>query len=171
MNRITICFILVFLMSVSKGNAQIHYSIKSELGYLKYQDNTFQVDPGPDWKGYNLSENNGIDINIINGFNYNKILFTGIGLGYLRFEGINGVSIFSDFEYLPLKTRITPLINLKIGYSHIWNQYENGTGTALGELCLGLNLRLTKKVNIFSKLGFMVTQQSLLLPIRIGARF
>jgi hypothetical protein len=78
------------------------------------------------------------------------------------------LAVFSDFEYLPLKTRVTPIINLKIGYSHIWNQYENGTGTGLGELCIGLNYRLSEKTSIYTKSGVSMTQQSLLIPIRFG---
>jgi hypothetical protein len=158
-------------MLVSKGHAQINYSVKAETGFLKFQCNTVQIDPGPNWRGYNLDDENGVDFNIVNGLDYNNKLFAGIGLGYLYFEGVNGVSIFSDFEYLPLKTRLTPLINLKIGYSHIWNQYENGTGTGIGELCLGLNFRMTDKIDIYTKLGFMMTQQSLLIPIKLGVRF
>jgi hypothetical protein len=65
---------------------------------------------------------------------------------------------------------LIPLINLKIGYSHIWNQYENGTGTGLGELCLGLNFRITEKLGFYAKSGLTMTQQSLLTPIIIGIR-
>jgi hypothetical protein len=118
-----------------------------------------------------LDDENGIDLNLINGFDFKNKLFAGIGLGYLNFEGLSGFSIFSDLDYLPLKTRLTPLINLKIGYSHIWNQYENGTGTGLGEICVGLNYRLTEKMDIYSKSGFTATQQSLLIPVRLGIRF
>ena len=81
------------------------------------------------------------------------------------------MSLFSDLEYLPFKTRLSPLFNLKIGYSHIWNQYENGTGTALGEFGFGLNYRLTENIDIYAKSGFLITQQSLLIPIRLGFRF
>ncbi len=172
MKRLRLIIIgLSTMFIVNQGYSQINYSIKAEIGFLKYQNNTVQIDPGPNWKGYNLYEENGVDLNIINGFEFNSKLFAGIGLGYLNFEGVNGFSIFSDLEYLPLKTRLTPLINLKIGYSHIWNQYENGTGTGLGELCLGLNYKLTEKIDIYAKSGFSMTQQSLLIPIRIGVRF
>lgn len=162
---------LISMLIVNQGYSQINYSIKAETGFLKYQFNTIQVDPGPNWKGYNLDGENGVDLNIINGFDFHNKLFAGIGLGYLNFEGINGLSIFSDFEYLPLKTRLTPLINLKIGYSHIWNKYENGIRTGLGELCLGLNFRLTERIDIYTKSGFSMTQQSLLIPIKFGIRF
>ncbi|MEN6456359.1 MAG: hypothetical protein ABFD10_19060 [Prolixibacteraceae bacterium] len=161
---------LCALLSVNQVYSQIHYSIKAETGFLKYQYHTVQVDPGPNWQGYNLYEENGIDFNLINGFKFNRI-YAGAGLGYLNFEGVNGLSLFSDFEYMPLKTRLTPLINLKIGYSHIWNQYENGTGTGLGELCVGLNFRLTEKIDIYAKSGYSMTQQSLFVPVRFGIRF
>ena len=94
-----------------------------------------------------------------------------MGLGYLNFESIHGFSIFTDFEYLPLKTKLTPLVNLKIGYNHIWNQYENGTGSALVELGVGINYKLTDRFNIYMHSGFLMTQQSLLIPIRIGFSF
>ena len=159
------------ILTINQGYSQIRYSIKAETGFLMYQNNTIQVDPGPNWKGYNLYEQNGIDFNIVNGIDFENKLFVGIGIGYLNFEGINGCYAFTDFEYLPLKTKLTPLVNLKIGYSHIWNQYENGTGTGLVELSTGLNYRLTEKIDIYAKSGFTITQQSLLIPIRLGIKF
>jgi hypothetical protein len=159
------------ILTINQGYSQIRYSIKAETGFLMYQNNTIQVDPGPNWKGYNLYEQNGIDFNIVNGIDFENKLFVGIGIGYLNFEGINGFYAFTDFEYLPLKTKLTPLVNLKIGYSHIWNQYENGTGTGLVELSTGLNYRLTEKIDIYAKSGFTITQQSLLIPIRLGIKF
>ncbi len=169
MKKITL--VLLFTLIAVLGYSQIDYQRKVEIGYMSYRYNSVQVDPGPNWKGYYLDEENGVDINIINGLDFKNKLFIGLGFGYLNFEGIDGLSIFSDFEYLPLKNRLTPLINLKIGYSHIWNQYENGTGTGLGELCFGLNYRLTKKIDVCTKSGFSITQQSMLIPMRFGIRF
>ncbi len=162
---------LITIITMNQGYSQIHYSIKAETGFLKYQYHTVRVDPGPNWRGYYLDEENGIDFHIIHGIAFKNKLLAGIGIGYLHFEGINGLSIFSDFEYVPLKTRLTPIINLKLGYSHIWNQYENGTGTGLGECCIGLHYRLTEKLGICAKSGLTMTQQSLLIPIRIGVRW
>lgn len=172
MNKLKLIAIgLITILTFNQGYSQINYSIKAETGFLIYQNNTRAVDPGPNWKGYNLYEQNGIDFNIVNGINLKNKLFAGIGLGYLNFEGIDGFSAFADFEYLPLKTKLTPLINLKFGYSHIWNQYKNGTGTGLCEFTVGMNYRLTGKIGIYAKSGFAMTQQSLLIPIRLGVRF
>jgi hypothetical protein len=164
---ITLVAIVVFCLS---GYSQTNYSIKVETGFLRFQNNTLRVDPGPDWKGYSLNDENGIDINVINGLNFKNRFLIGLGLGYLNFEGISGLSVFSDFQYLPLKTRITPYLNMKIGYNHIWNQYENGTGSLLFDLGIGLNFKLTEIIDVYLQSGFLMTQQSFLTPSRIGLK-
>lgn len=172
MNKTTHFIIeLIVMLIFNHGYSQMNYSVKVETGFLKYQFNTVNVDPGPNWKGYNLEGENGIDLNVINGIDFKNKWFIGIGLGYLNFEGLNGLSMFSDFEYLPLKTRLTPLVNLKFGYSHLWNQYENGTGAGLAELCFGINFKLTERLDIYTKSGFLINQQSMLIPTRFGIRF
>jgi hypothetical protein len=163
--------ILLLLLISSATKAQFSYTGKIEFGYMHFAYHPIRVDPGPGWKGYYLN-NNGIYINSINGLsNPNKKLFAGLGLGYMNFEGINGISVFADFEYLPLKTRITPILNFKIGYDHIWNQYDGGTGTKLAEFGLGLNYKLSKEFSLYLKSGVLFTQQSALLPITVGLRF
>lgn len=172
MKHLLTTFFLLFIVAfITK--AQNSYSGKIESGFLKFMNNTVQIDPGPGWEGYNLNEEqNGIDINMINGITiFKEKVFLGIGLGYLNFEGIDGISVFSDIEYLPLKSRFTTLLNLKIGYDHIWNQYDGGKGTALTEFGVGVNFKLTEELNIYLKSGLLLTQQSSLVPIRIGIRF
>lgn len=171
MNRKMFFIICILLLIGVNAYSQVNYSIKVETGYIKYQTKIVQVEPGPDWKGYYLDNENGIDLNVINGIKYKDKFYAGLGLGYVNFEGKNGWSIFSDFEFLPLKTRLTPLINLKIGYNHISNQYKNGTGTELIEFGFGLNYRLTKELGVHIKSGLLMTQQSSLIPIRLGLRF
>lgn len=170
MKRIQLFTMLIFLLSALNGYAQIKYSLKAETGFLKYQNRYIAIDPGPNWKGYYLSRQNGIVNNVTNGLSFKDKLFAGLGLGYLNFEGIHGLSIFADFEYVPLNTRLSPLINLKFGKSHIWNQYENGSGASLAEYGLGLNYRLTKKIDIYVKAGILRTQQSFFIPFRLGMR-
>jgi len=164
--------ILLFALC-NTANSQTNYSGKIETGYMQYMNRTISVDPGPNWKGYNLNEKqNGINLTVINGLSFvNKKLFAGIGLGYLNFEGINGISVFTDFEYLPLKTKLTPLVNLKLGYNHIWNQYEGGTGTMHTELGVGLNYKLKEKFGLYLKSGMLFTQQSFMIPVTLGFRY
>ncbi|MGM0497531.1 MAG: hypothetical protein ACQESJ_06395 [Bacteroidota bacterium] len=167
-----ILLILFFIPAVISVNAQMDYKRKVEAGFLKYQHNIVDVDPGPDWKGYNLdNEQNGIDINVIHGLSFKDKFMPAIGLGYLNFEGIHGISIFTDITYLPFETGITPFINLKAGYNHIWNQYENGRGSALGELGAGIHYTISKNIGGYIQSGFLFTQQSFLIPIRIGVEF
>lgn len=165
-----IFIILITLISTSKFYSQNEYSMKIETGYLVFIDNTVQVDPGPDWKGYYINSD-GFDLNIINGFKYNHKIFYGLGLGYLNFDSNSGVSIFGDFEYIPFDKKLSPIVDFKIGYSHLFNQYENGTGTILTELNIGGNIKLSDKGRLYIKSGIMLTQQASLIPISFGYRF
>ncbi|MBX3164643.1 MAG: hypothetical protein KF900_09180 [Bacteroidetes bacterium] len=164
---------ILLLVSTLETKAQISYFGRIESGYQHYVFRPVRVDPVHGWKGYNLDEKqNGFSVTFVNGLSFaDRKLFTGIGLGYLNFEGINGVSVFGDFEYLPLKNKLTPLFNLKLGYNHIWNQYEGGTGTMHTEFGLGLNYTLKEKFGIYIKSGILITQQSLLIPITLGFRY
>jgi hypothetical protein len=172
MKHILTTFIAIFLSTLTT-DAQTAYSGRIETGYQHNLFRTVTVDPGPNWKGYNLDEmQNGFNCNIVNGLSFtNKNLFTGIAIGYLNFEGIEGISILGDFEYLPLKNKLAPLFNLKLGYNHIWNQYAGGTATMQTEFGLGLNYRLNEKIGIHLKSGMLKTQQCLLIPITIGLRY
>ncbi len=92
MNRKELFIIGLFaILTFNQGYSQINYSIKAETGFLIYQYNTIDVDPGPNWKGYYLDEENGIDFNIVNEVDFINKLFAGIGIGYLNFEEINGL--------------------------------------------------------------------------------
>ena len=148
--------------------SQIQYAVKIESGYAPFQYNTVDVDPGPNWKGYYLDDQNGIDINVINGIMFRDRLYAGVGIGYWNFEGVNGITVFADIDYFILKTRLSPIINFKFGHNHLWNQYEGGTSTAMTELNVGLQLRLTEKISVYLKGGYLFMQQSLLIPVRIG---
>lgn len=170
MKQVTIVF-LMLLVAVS-AKSQTTYTGKIETGYLKFFVRPIRIDPGPNWGGYNLDENqNGIDVNLINGATFKEKVFVGLGLGYLNFAGISGVSAFADIENAPRRPRWSPLFNLKVGYDHIWNQYDQGTGTMLTELNIGAFMRIGEKRNLYLKSGFLFTQQSVMVPIRIGCRF
>lgn len=162
--------ILISLI-VFKANAQTTWFPKIELGYLKYSHRNITVKPGPNWKGYYLNNDQNafvVDATLVKTLS-NKI-FAGFGLNYLNFEGINGLSGFGDIEYLPLSKTFSPLLNLRLGYSHIWNQYEGGTGDALVETLIGINYKLIEKIQVYLKTGFVVTQQSSLIGIKFGLR-
>ena len=145
--QLTSFTLFLFFSFVSlTSHCQVKYGGKIETGFLKYRYQLVQydLDPGSDWKGYYLdNEQDGIDLNLVNGVSFfEKRFFTGVGLGYQNFEGINGITVFGDIEYMPLKSKLTPLLNIKVGYDHIWNQYEGGTGTAFGEFAAGVSYKL-----------------------------
>jgi hypothetical protein len=164
--------ILLFILSSFLSIGQREYSGKIEFGYLKYQTQFIKVDPGPNWKGnYLNSSQNGIDINVTNGIRFNKKTFTGIGLGYLNLEGIHGFTAFVHVERVLMPLKISPLLGFKLGYNHIWNQYENGTGTAFLQFGVGVNYRISEKYDLSVKTGFQLMQMALLVPVHLGFSF
>lgn len=174
MNMKTLLTTLVLLLCLTMTTkAQTSYSGRLETGYINYLSRTFTVDPGPNWKGYNLdNRQNGFNVTSINGVTFkDRKIFTGIGLGYFNFDGIDGVAIFGDLEYLPFKKRVTPVLNLRLGYNHIWNQYEGGSGTIHTEFGLGINYKIKENFGLYIKSGIMITQQSFLLPLTLGIRY
>jgi hypothetical protein len=165
---ITILFSLISLMSIG----QKEYSGKIEVGYLKYGGTFIKVDPGPGWEGnYLNNEQNGIDLNITNGIRFNKRTFTGVGLGYLNFEGIHGLTAFVNAERVLMPFKISPLIGVKLGYNHIWNQYNNGTGTSFLQLGIGVNYSISEKYDLSIKTGIQLMQMAVLIPVNVGFGF
>lgn len=166
----TLIILLVFGLYTQ---AQVGYAGRIETGYQYYLFRAITYEAGPDWQGYYLSQNqSGFSIATSHGLCFaNQKLYTGIGLGYLNFQGTDGASVFGDLEYLPFKTKVTPLVFLRLGYSHLWNQYEGGTGSTHAEFGLGVNYRIKEHFGLYIKSGFTITQQAFLVPVALGFRF
>jgi len=170
MKKILLMSTLVYI-SISV-HAQIKYTAKIEAGYHLFLSRPIKADAGEGWKGYELNNKpNGIDLNIVNGISLKNNFRIGVGVGYLNYEGINGYSIFGDLEYAGSGSKFAPLFNLKIGSSHINNQYENGSTSTFVDLSGGVEHKIGEKMSLQYKVGFRAVHQSIFLPIRIGARF
>jgi hypothetical protein len=62
-------------------------------------------------------------------------------------------------------------LNFRAGYSHIWNQYEGGTGTPLIEPGIGVAYRLKNKNSLLLRTSLVVTQQVAFFAVRLGLSF
>ena len=163
---------LFFLLVSIAVNAQVQYQPKVEMGYMNFRGVTVVIQPGPNWRGYYLNENqNGVDVSVINGISIQEKYFVGVGLGFLNFEGINGYYIYADADYITMKTKLAPLLNFKVGYNHIYNQYEGGTASSLAELGVGLRYRMAKRRQLYIQTGFLGTQQANFNTFRLGVQF
>ncbi|RYZ55701.1 MAG: hypothetical protein EOP49_02275 [Sphingobacteriales bacterium] len=136
---------------------------------MKFQSRLVKVDPGPDWKGYNLNDQqHGRDISLILGIRLHPKLFLRAGAGYLNYEGVSGFSVFGELEYRLLKGRLSPTFTLRPGYDRIFNQYAGGTAGLLFSPMAGLDFRINKSWGCYLKTGIQLSQQSLLFPVRLG---
>jgi hypothetical protein len=142
---------------------------KIEIGFLDYGSRMITVDPSSSWRGYYLpKKTNGVDLQFIQRIQQNVFFSTGIGVGYAHFQGNYAMTLFSEVESVSSKRKIAPILSLKLGYMHLWNQYPNGTGTGLMELGVGLNYKRTNHSNIYLKSGFLLAQQVVFIPFRLG---
>ena len=95
----------------------------------------------------------------------------GAGVGYGNYSGDHALQAFFDLQAIFMKTRFSPLLNLKIGYNHLFNQYDGGTRGFIMEGGLGISYRLSEAYIITMQSGGMILQDAAMLPIRIGFLF
>lgn len=154
------------------GYSQIEYYGKAESGYSVNLATIVQVDPGPNWKGYYLNgQQNGLELNLVNGIKVSNVFGMGGGIGYLNYQGIDGVSIFGIIDFLQKRKRLSAIGNLRIGYNHIWNQYENGSGGGFLELGAGCSYPISDKLSVYLQSGISVRLQAAFFPLKIGVQF
>jgi|GEM_PF-419186 len=162
--------------------------VKPELGYTHFLEHAVQIEAGPNWQGYYIEYQNAFTANIAGGVRLGSHFTAGIGLGYQNFEGQHGVSIYADLEFYPtrlkyyegteevpvvsrIKPTVRPFVYIRTGFNQLWNQYEGGTQSAVGEAGLGFEYNFQSGNCIYLKGGLSVMQQSFLLPLGLGMRF
>jgi len=163
-------FTALFFVLAASGQAE--FTMKFESGFLSFKETLVDVDPGPDWQGHYLNkEQNAFDVAFIGGIEVFERFSAGLALGYMNFEGTNGLSVASDLNYVMLSSKLSPLVHGRFGYNHLWNQYDGGTGTFLTEVNVGVQYLINEQTVIYIKSGFFMAQEALLIPVRIGVRF
>jgi hypothetical protein len=168
------CFFMIAIASSMQRAcyAQLKYSFRFEIAHLHYIHKIVDIDPGLNWRGYHLDrQQNGLIIDIVNGISIGEKVLTGAGLGYINFEGLHGGQIYFDLQWLMMNSNFSPLIGLKVGFNHIWNQYEGGNSSGLLQIEAGVNVRTYRRCGVYLQSGFSIQQQALLVPVRLGIRF
>lgn len=179
MNRKYIAVFVVLILSgilsvFQPAMAQIQFYKKVELGYLNYRYQTVKYDiDDPNWKGPALNdEQNALGLLGVYGLRFfNDKINTGLGVGYLNFEGTNGATTFGEITFKPLKENFGPFINIRVGYSHIWNQYDNGSNSMLSAFEGGFYYNISDQKSIMFKTGIQFIHEALFLPFSLGFVF
>lgn len=176
MRRKDYILILALFTYAEIAFGQGKYSLNVEAGHLQFQTVLVNVDPGPNWQGYALDNRNGYELSVINGIIFREKFNLGFGFSYNgfytpSFPTYHGLAGFLNFEYANYQKELSPLINLKLGSGHLWNQYDKGTRNFYGEISAGPMVKLSPKVQLYAKTGLMIQQQASMIPIRIGIRF
>lgn len=171
----TFLTVLSFFAIVSIAKSQFKYTAKFEIGYQNFLSRNFEVDAGPDWKGYDIGENLGaFDMGLVNGISIKNNLRLGFGAGLLTYEkNINGYMLFGDLEYVFGSKRVKPLLNLKIGKNYITNNYkEEKESYDIVDVAVGAETKISNVLSGQFKVGLNFVGGSYqFLPIRLGLRF
>ncbi|WMN12079.1 hypothetical protein QYS49_32320 [Marivirga salinae] len=158
MNRIGLLIVGLIYLTIYQGYSQNNNSLKSEPKF-----NIIQIEPDTNWRGY--KRNKEVSLDFLNQ------LFLDKRAGYGNFKLMNTCLALSEFQSIFSKCGLTCFKDLKVGHINIWDQCAKCTGTELEEICIALNLRLIEKIEFYTKIRFRLTKQSLLMPIRLIAKF
>lgn len=174
MKKTFLAILLLFVISFA-AKSQLRYTVKLDAGYQNFLSRNFEVDAGPDWKGYDLGENLGaLDLSLVNGISYQENLRLGFGVGYLSYnKDISGYAFFGDLEYMFGHKQIRPLLNLKIGRNYIINDLKKEkTPFDIVDVAVGVETKFSQKLSGQLKVGLNFVGASYqFLPIRLGLRF
>lgn len=165
-------FWLIFIYTqINNLQAQSKYLGDFHMGRLLFIGNTIKVDPGPNWMGYYLNNASAYILNTSHGLLWKGVFFTGVGVEYQQFHGKYGFSGFAKLSTQVYNKKISINGSLKIGYSHLWNQYPNGTGTMYLAPELGVVWEVPERIAFELTTGPTWMQQSLLWSLGLGFRF
>lgn len=160
----------LFLLLAAAAAAQHRFELRAEAGPVWWGQRLVTVDPGPGWRGYVLPARTGghwlgLTAGVAPASNY----FLGLGLGRLAMGEARGLAGFGHAEWSPGARRLRPVLHLRLGYSHFSRPYARGS--LLAEPGLGLRYRPGRRVTFSLQTGALLTQQVLLVPLRLGLLF
>ena len=164
-------WLIIIYSNVVTLQAQSRYLGDFHMGPLLFITNTITVDPGPNWLGYSLDKESAYTLSTSHGILWKGVFFTGLGAEFQQFQGKQGLSGFLSFATHPTNKKFSLTWRLKIGYSHLWNQYEGGTSSKYIAPGLGVVWNVSARIALELTTGFTWMQQSLLWPLEVGFRF
>lgn len=152
-------------------NAQLKYTARVEYSSLQYGATVIRYETDRGNPNFLNSGVNGREINVVNGVLIKERGLIGFGLSYLDFNNINGLSTTLDFEYLPSKRKISPLLNFRYGRAYLKSQNNTNRGSALGGADIGINYKAFKALQVYVKGGAVFTHNASFFTWRGGLRF
>ena len=173
MRNFILIFMLAFGFLTSKAQENIKFESTASIGTFSFLTGLVMVDPGPGWEGYNLprEQKTGIQAATINGISISEFFHIGIGAGYANFDKKNGLMLFGDIRADFSKKPFALFVYANPGYSHFWNQYDGGTGTAMFDFGFGARYKILEKSKALISVGLLCMQQSSYISVKLGYTF
>ena len=164
---------LAFTFQTCFSQGKIKFESTASIGTFSFLTGLVMVDPGPGWEGYNLprEQKTGIQAATINGISISDFFHIGIGAGYANFSKTSGMLLFADLRADFSKKPFALFAYANPGYSHFWNQYDGGTGTAMFDFGLGARYNVFSKSKVIFSFGLLFMQQNSYIPVKLGFTF
>ena len=120
------------------------------------------------------NQTNLFSLTTINGYQFNRNAFLGLGVGLETGKTTINFPLFLDVRYYPLKKRVTPVIDLGAGYALNWLRSTRSTrsttqvsmtkGGALAYSQVGVRIYVSQNVSWIFGLGYRFQQGWSTLP-------
>lgn len=173
MRNTLLIVLLTFVFQTCFSQGKIKFESTASIGTFSFLTGLVMVDPGPGWEGYNLprEQKTGIQAATINGISISEFFHIGIGAGYANFDKKNGLMLFGDIRADFSKKPFAVFAYANPGYSHFWNQYDGGTGTAMFDFGFGARYKVLQKSKALISVGLLSMQQSTYISVKLGYTF
>ena len=165
-------FFLLFIFCFLNAFSQSSYSGKVESNYLLFQSHLvkYELAVGATYESLKILDENCFEIYTSHGIKRSDIFYFGLGLLYINGAGQNVLGCGFDFEIAPVRKKVTPLVNLRLGNTFLLTPGRGRSSFDFG-LLGGVGLKVDKKKLITLKTGFRLAQESSFIPLSLGFRF
>lgn len=164
--------VITFLSAQSQGNIRFESTVNA--GTVTYFTGLVMVDPGEGWQGYYLPREagTGIQLTSSNGISISDNFHLGVGAGYAYISKTSGLMLFADLRAdFSRRKPFAMFAYFNPGYSHFWNQYDGGTGTAMLDFGLGVRYKVMAKSKIMLSAGLLSMQMNTYISMKLGYTF
>ena len=98
-------------------------------------------------------------LKFVNAYQANESISVGIGVGFEKFSAVNTIPITFDLRFYPLKGKVSPTLNLAVGYGFDTKAFKNGIKEGEGLVfhpSVGIKSFVSKRAAFIFNVGYRI---------------
>ncbi len=98
-------------------------------------------------------------LKFVNAYQANESISVGIGVGFEKFRAVNTIPITFDLRFYPLKGKVSPTLNLAVGYGFDTKAFKNGIKEGEGLVfhpSVGIKSFVSKRAAFLFHVGYRI---------------